>query len=165
MRYFWVFSAHFAQTSYLFTFRFLSFSSVLMFQAQTETEAKNPLFWCFCLKTSVFVANKTLIFSDLRLYRANYTLPPTFGTRRVGQLSSENFLFFLFFYFCKILWFCQFRFSTEFWAFLIISYLLFFLHKVSLYLLLAISVRHVAFYIASWSSLSQDYFERLRTQL
>ena len=39
--------ALFAQTSYLFTFRFLAFSSVLMFQAQTETEAKNPLFWCF----------------------------------------------------------------------------------------------------------------------
>ena len=56
---------------------------------------------------------------------------PVFGTRRVGQLSSENFLFFLFFIFCKILWFCQFNFSTEFWAFLKVSYLLFFLHKVS----------------------------------
>ena len=63
---------------------------------------ENPLFPRFCLKTSVFVANKVLIFSDLRLYRANYTPHPTFGTRRVGQLSSENFLFFLFFIFCKI---------------------------------------------------------------
>ena len=57
--------------------------------------------------------------------------PPRFGTRRVGQLSSENFLFFLFLFFCKILWFYQFYFSTEFWAFLKVSYLLFFLHKVS----------------------------------
>ena len=55
---------------------------------------------------------------------------PVFGTRRVGQLSSEIFYFFIFI-FCKILWFCQFSFSTEFWAFLRISYLLFFLHKVS----------------------------------
>ena len=155
---FWVFSSTFAQTSYLFTFCFLAFSSVLIFQAQTKTETKNPHFCRFCLNMSVFVANKTLIFSDLWLYRANYTPPPTFGTRRVGQLSSENFLFFLFFIFCKILWFCLFRFSTEFWAFLKVSYLLFFLHKVSLYLLLAISVRQVAFYTASWCSLSPDYF-------
>lgn len=27
--------------------------------------------------------------------------PPTFGTRRVGQLSSENFLFFYFLFFVK----------------------------------------------------------------
>ena len=39
------------------------------------------------------------------------------------------------------------------------------MHKVSLYLLLAISVRQVAFYAALRCSLSQDYFERLRTQL
>ena len=56
---------------------------------------------------------------------------PVFGTSRVGQLSSENFLFFFIFIFCKILWFFQFSFSTKFWAFLRISYLLFFLHKVS----------------------------------
>ena len=136
-----------------------------MFQDQTETEAKNPLFWCFCLKTSVFVANKTLIFSDLRLYRANHTPHPHFWHSQGGSALFRKFFIFLFFIFCKILWFCLFRFSTEFWAFLIISYLLFFLHKVSLYLLLAISVRHVAFYIASWSSLSQDYFERLRTRI
>ena len=98
---FWVFSSTFAQTSYLFTLCFLDFRYVLIFQIQTETETKNPLFCRFCLKTSVFVANKTLIFSDLWLYRANYTPPPTFGTRRVGQLSSENFLFFYFLFFVK----------------------------------------------------------------
>ena len=98
---FWVFSSTFAQTSYLFTFCFLDFRYVLIFQIQTETETKNPHFCRFCLKTSVFVANKTLIFSDLWLYRANYTPPPTFGTRSVGQLSSENFLFFLFLFFVK----------------------------------------------------------------
>ena len=98
---FWVFSSTFAQTSYLFTFCFLTFSSVWIIQKKTETETKKPHFCRFCLNTSVFVANKTLIFSDLWLYMANYTLPPTFGTRRVGQLSSENFLFFYFLFFVK----------------------------------------------------------------
>ena len=110
---------------------FSIFRYVLIFLAQTETEAKNPLFWRFCLKTSVFVANKTLIFSDLRLYRANHTPHPHFWHSKGCSALFRKFFIFLFFIFCKILWFCQFRFSTEFWAFLIISYLLFFLHKVS----------------------------------
>ena len=155
---FWVFSSTFAQTSYLFTFCFLAFPSVLIFQTQTETEAKNPHFCRFCLKTSVFVANKTLIFSDLRLYRANHTPPPLFWHSQGGSAIFRKFFIFFIFIFCKILWFCQFSFSTEFWEFLRISYLLFFLHKVSLYLLLAISVRHVAFYTALWCNLSPDYF-------
>ena len=56
---------------------------------------------CFCPKTSVFVANKVLVFSVLSLYRANHTPPPAFGTRRVGQLSSEIFYFFIFYFFVK----------------------------------------------------------------
>ena len=128
------------------------------FRLKQKQKLKIRFFGVFCLKMSVFVANKTLIFSDLRLYRANHTPHPHFWHSQGGSALFRKFFIFLFFIFCKILWFCQFRFSTEFWAFLIISYLLFFLHKVSLYLLLAISVRHVAFYIASWSSLSPDYF-------
>ena len=155
---FWVFSSTFAQTSYLFTFCFLAFPSVLIFQTQTKTEAKNPHFRRFCLKTSVFVANKTLIFSDLWLYRANYTPPPPLLALAVWVSYLPKIFYFLFFIFCKILWFCQFSFSTEFLEFLKVSYLLFFLHKVSLYLLSAISVRQVAFYTASWCSLSPDYF-------
>ena len=158
MGYFWVFSSTFAQTSYLFTFWFLGFSSVLIFQSQTETETKNPNFCRFCLKTSVFVANKVLIFSDLWLYRANHTPHPLFLHSQGWSALFRKFFIFFIFYFCKILWFYQFSFSTEFWEFLWISYLLFFLHKVSLYLLLAISVRHVEFYIASWCILSPDYF-------
>ena len=46
-------------------FVFSIFSYVLIFRTQTETETKNPIFCRFCLKTSVFVANNTLIFSDL----------------------------------------------------------------------------------------------------
>ena len=105
------------------------------------------LFWCFRLKQKqkrkirffgVFAWKRPFLSQIKRLLSVIYayigqTTPhtPTFGTRRVGQLSSENFLFFFIFYFCKILWFCHFRFSTEFWAFLRISYLLLFLHKVS----------------------------------
>ena len=105
------------------------------------------MYWYFRLKQkqkrktlifAVFAVKRPFLSQIKRLFSVIYdyigqTTPhhPVFGTSRVGQLSSENFLFFLFFIFCKILWFCQFNFSTEFWAFLIISYLLFFLHKVS----------------------------------
>lgn len=155
---FWVFSSTFAQTYYIFTFCFLAFPSVWIIQKKTETEAKTPYFFRFCLKTSVFVANKTLIISNLRLYRANHTTPPPLLALAGWVSSLPKIFYFFIFYFCKILWFCLFRFSTEFWAFLRISYLLFFLHKVSRYLLLLISVRQVAFYTASWCSLSPDYF-------
>ena len=155
---FWVFSNTFAQTSYLFTFCFLDFRYVLIFQIQTETEAKNPLFCRFCINTSIFVANKVLIFSDLRLYRANHTPHPRFWHSQGGSALFQKFFIFLFFIFCKILWFCQFSFSTEFLEFLIVSYLLFFLHKVSLYLLLAISVASVTFHVALWHNSSPDYF-------
>lgn len=94
------FFSTFAQTFYLFTFRFLAFILILDKLQKTKTETKKPHFYHFCLKTPVFVANKTLIFSSLYLYRVIYTPPPVFGTRRVGQLSSEIFYFL---FFCKIL--------------------------------------------------------------
>lgn len=96
---FWEFRVFstFAKTFYLFTFCLFAFSLILDNLQKIETETKKPHFCRFCLKTSLFVANKTLIFSDLWIYRANYTPPPVFGTRRVGQLSSEIF-YFLFFY-------------------------------------------------------------------
>ena len=90
---------------------------------------------------------------------------PRFWHSQGGSALFRKFFIFFIFIFCKILWFCQFNFSTEFWAFLRISYLLFFLHKVSSYLLLAIYVRQVAFYATSWCSLPPDYFKRLRTRI
>ena len=84
-------------------FVFSLFRSVLIFQTQTETEAKNPHFCRFCLKTSVFVANKVLIFSDLRLYRANHTPPSPFWHSKGGSALFRKFFIFLFFIFCKIL--------------------------------------------------------------
>ena len=88
----------FAQTSYLITFCFLAFSSVWIIRKKTKTETKKPH---FCRNTSVFVANKVLIFSVLYVCRANCTPPPVFGTRRVCQLSSENFYFLFFIFFVK----------------------------------------------------------------
>lgn len=73
----------------------------IRFDYSEENENRNrkaAFFAVFCHKTSVFVTNKVLVFSGLLLYRANNTLPPAFGTRRVGQLSSEIF-YFLFFIF------------------------------------------------------------------
>ena len=84
-------------------FVFYIFSYVLMFQAQTQTETKNPNFFRFCINTSVFVANKTLIISDLRLYRANHTPPPHFWHSQGGSALFQKFFIFLFFIFCKIL--------------------------------------------------------------
>lgn len=114
-----------------------------------EKKRKSHFLGCFCLKTSVFVADKVLIFSDLSLYRANCTPPPPF-LALAGWVSSlpKIFYFFIFLFFCKILWFCQFRFSTEFWAFLRTSYLLLILHKFSRFSFSLIFVRQVAFYAA-----------------
>ena len=91
----------FAQTSYLFTFCSLVFRYVLIFQIQTETETKNPLFCRFCLKTSIFVANKTLIFSDLRLYRSNHTPHPHFWHSQGGSALFRKFFIFYFLFFVK----------------------------------------------------------------
>ena len=114
---FWVFSSTFAQTSYLFTFRFLAFSSVLIFHVQTETEAKNPNFCRFCGYMSVFVANKTLVFSDLRLYRANYTPPPRFWHSKGGSAIFRKFFIFLFLFFVKYYDFANSAFLPNFYNF------------------------------------------------
>lgn len=95
------FFSTFSETFYLFTFCFFAFSLILDNLQKTKTETEKPYFCRFCPKTAVFVANKVLIFSDLPLYRANNTLPPAFGTRRVGQLSSDFFYFFIFIFFVK----------------------------------------------------------------
>ena len=114
---FWVFSSIFAQTSYLFTFCFLVFRYVLIFQIQTETETKNPLFCRFCLNMSVFVANKTLIFSDLSLYMANYTPPPSFWHSKGGSAIFRKFFIFLFLFFVKYYDFANSAFLPNFYNF------------------------------------------------
>ena len=97
------FSAPLPQTFYLFTLCPFAFSLILDNLQKTETETKKPHFCRFCPKTSVFVANKTLIFSDLSLYRVIYTPPPRFLTLAGWVSSRPKFFIFLFFIFCKIL--------------------------------------------------------------
>lgn len=98
-----VFSAPLQKRYIFLLFVSLLFLLFWIIYRKRKQKRKSRILVCFCRKMSVFVANKVLIFRDLRLYRANHTPPPAFGTRRVGQLSSENFLFFYFLFFCKIL--------------------------------------------------------------
>lgn len=108
------FFSTFAETFYLFTFCFFAFSLILDNLQKMKTETKKPLLVCFCRKTSVFIANKTLIFSNLYLYRVIYTPPPRFWHSQGGSALIRFFYFFIFYFFCKILRFFKFRFSTEF---------------------------------------------------
>ena len=125
------FSAPLQKRSIFLLFISLLFLSFQIIYRKQKQKRKSRIFAVFCRKTSLFVANKTLVFSGLLVYRANYTPPPIFWHSQGGSALVRNFLFFIFYLFCKILWLFKFRFSTEFWVFLRISCLLFFLHKVS----------------------------------
>lgn len=87
------FSAPLQKRSIFLLFISLPFSLILDNLQKTETETKKPH---FCLKMSVFVANKTLVFSDLYLYRVIYTPPPRFWHSQGGSALYRNFLFFIF---------------------------------------------------------------------
>ena len=96
-------------------FVFSLFVMYWYFRFKQKQKRKSLIFAVFAWKCP-FLSQIKRLFSVIYDYIGQITPhTPTFGTRRVGQLSSENFLFFLFFIFCKILWFCQFSFSTEFW--------------------------------------------------
>ena len=130
----WIFEFSLAPLSKRPIFLLFVFSLFLLFglfRRKQKQKRKIRFFAVFAVKRP-FLSQIKRLFSVIYDY-IGQTTPhhPVFGTSRVGQLSSENFLFFLFFIFCKILWFCQFNFSTEFWEFLRISYLLFFLYEVS----------------------------------
>ena len=114
---FWVFSSTFTQTSYLFTFCFLAFSSVWIIQKKTKTETKNPHFLPFCGYMSVFVANKVLIYSDLRLYRANHTPHPRFWHSQGGSALFRKFFIFYFLFFVKYYDFANSAFLLNFYNF------------------------------------------------
>ena len=91
----------FAQMSYLITFCFLAFSSVWIIRKKTKTETKKPHFCRFCRNMSVFVANKTLIISNIQVYRAKNTPTPPFLALAGLVSSSPKFFIFLFFIFVK----------------------------------------------------------------
>ena len=110
-----VFFSTFAAMYWLFTFSFFAFSLMLDNLQKTKTETKKPYFCRFCRNTSVFVANKTLVFGDLYLYRVIYTPPPRFWHSQGGSALVQKFFIFLFFIFVKYsdFWFPAFLLNFE----------------------------------------------------
>lgn len=94
------FSAPLRKRSIFLLFVFSLFLLFWLSRRKQKQKRKSRFLMCFCPKTSVFVANKTLIFSDLYLYRVIYTPPPRFWHSQGGSALIRNFLFFLFFIFC-----------------------------------------------------------------
>ena len=105
------------------------------------------MYWYFGLKQkqklkirffAVFAWKRPFLSQIKRLFSVIYDYigqitphPPLFWHSQGGSALFRKFFIFYFLFFCKILWFCQFSFSTEFLEFLKVSYLLFFLRKVS----------------------------------
>ena len=66
-----------------------------------KQKRKSQIFAVFACKRP-FLSQIKRLFSVIYDYIGQITPhPPTFGTRRVGQLSSKNFLFFYFLFFVK----------------------------------------------------------------
>lgn len=90
------FSQHLYRNVLSFYFFVSRFSLCLDYSEENENRKEKAV---FCRNTSVFVANKTLIFSSLYLYRVIYTPPPRFWHSQGGSALVRKFLFFLFFIF------------------------------------------------------------------
>lgn len=95
------FSCMFANTSYLITFRFFVRFMFGENSRKRKQKRKKPHFCRFCPKTSLFVANKVLIFSCLYVYRQITPHPPRFWHSQGGSALVRNFLFFYFYFFVK----------------------------------------------------------------
>lgn len=97
------FSAHLQKRSIFLLFVSLLFLLFWIIYRKRKQKRKSRFLWCFCPKTSVFVANNILIFSDLYLYRANCTPHPRFWHSQCGSALVRKFFIFYFLFFCKIL--------------------------------------------------------------
>ena len=95
-----------------------------------KQKRKSRIFAVFAWKRP-FLSQIKRLFSVIYDYIGQITPHPPLLALAGWVSSLPKIFYFLFFIFCKILWFCQFSFSTEFLEFLKVSYLLFFLHKVS----------------------------------
>lgn len=93
------FSAHLQKRSIFLLFVSLLFLLFWIIYRKRKQKRKSRFLWCFCPKTSVFVANNVLIFSVLCLYRANHTPTPPF-LALAGWVSSlpKIFYFFIFYF-------------------------------------------------------------------
>ena len=92
---------HVCKTSYLITFRFFVRFMFGENSRKRKQKREKPHFCRFYPKTSLFVANKVLIFSGLQVYRANYTPPPQFLALAGWVSSRPKFFIFLFLFFVK----------------------------------------------------------------
>ena len=82
-------------------FVFSLFLLFWFFRLKQQQKRKNRFFAVFAWKRP-FLSQIKRLFSVIYAYIGQITPhTPTFGTRRVGQLSSENFLFFYFLFFVK----------------------------------------------------------------
>ena len=128
---FWWFLAHLRKRPIFLLFVFSLFVLFWFFRLKQKQKRKIRIFAVFAWKRP-FLSQITRLFSVIYAYIGQTTPhPPRFWHSQCGSALFRKFFIFLFFIFCKILWFCQFNFSTEFWAFLKVSYLLLFLHKAS----------------------------------
>ena len=96
-----VFSAPLPKRSIFLLFVPLLFLLFWIIYRKRKQKRKSLFLGYFCPKTSLFVANEVLIFSDLRLYRANHTPPPVFWHSQGGSALVRKFFIFLFFIFVK----------------------------------------------------------------
>ena len=98
----WIFEFSLAHLSKRHIFLLFVFSLFLLFGLFRRKQKQKRKIRIFCRFAVIrpFLSQIKRWFSVIYAYICQTTPhTPPFGTRRVGQLSSENFLFFLFFYF------------------------------------------------------------------
>ena len=127
---FYKFSAPLRKRPIFLLFVFSLFLLFGLFRRKHKQKRKSQIFAVFAWKRP-FLSQIKRLFSVIYDYIGQITPHPPLLALAGWVSSLPKIFYFFIFIFCKILWFCQFSFSTEFWAFLRISYLLFFLHKVS----------------------------------
>lgn len=96
-----VFSAPLPKRSIFLLFVPLLFLLFWIIYRKRKQKRKSLFLGYFCPKTSVFVANNILIFSDLYLYRANCTPHPRFWHSQCGSALVRKFFIFYFLFFVK----------------------------------------------------------------
>ena len=96
---FWWFLAPLRKRPIFLLFVFSLFVMYWYFRLKQKQKRKIRFFAVFAWKRP-FLSQIKRWFSVIYVYIGQTTPhPPAFGTRRVGQLTSENFLFFLFLFF------------------------------------------------------------------
>ena len=95
------FSAPSQKRSIFLLFVSLLFLLFWIIYRKRKQKRKSRIFADFCLKTSVFVANKTLIFSNLWVGRQNTPHPTPFWHSQGGSALVRKFFIFFIFSFVK----------------------------------------------------------------